>query len=182
MHIVKDVFTNFDTFLAQYRADEERFGAQSPALIHFRIATGSAVDQENCHPFKIRNGAMIHNGWFFPSTREKSDTNLMAAAVSGWMNYTAAQNGKVALNKHFGNNKVIVLFKDKRWVIFNEEKGDWVDGIWYSNGAWKDSGRLCNYNPAPRTTPRNVLQDITTYDRPAYHMGAAHRHGMMGEG
>lgn len=153
MHIVKDVFKDFDVFLAKYREDEAKYGEQSPALIHFRIATGSAVDKENCHPFKLRHGALIHNGWFFSSTREKSDTNLMASAISNWMNYTAAQNGLVALNKHFGNNKVIVLFKDRRWVIFNEALGDWVDGVWYSNGAWKAARRFDNWNPAPRTTP-----------------------------
>lgn len=106
----------------------------------------------------------------------------MAEAVSSWMTYTAAQNGLVALNRHFANNKVIVLFKDRRWVIFNEDKGDWVDGVWYSNSAWKDTRGWNSYNPAPRVTPACAtgIVDRSELFEGAYHMGVAHRHGMYG--
>jgi hypothetical protein len=185
MHIVKDVFKDFEVFLARYREDEEKYGAQSPALIHFRIATGSNVDQENCHPFALKHGALIHNGWFFPSTKEKSDTNLMASAISSWMNYTAAQNGLVALNKHFANNKVIVLFKDRRWVIFNEALGDWVDGVWYSNTAWKGWGTARDFTPRANTHVSGavhaaMIDNDDGFDFPgACHMG--HRQGRFGQ-
>lgn len=134
---IRKGFFDVNKFIEAYREDERKFGHTSPALLHFRIATGSKVNEENCHPFAFKHGALIHNGWFFPSTHEKSDTRILTERVGDWLTKERAIAHKEELSKYFGHNKVVLLYRDKTAVIFNEKAGTWHNGVWFSNTGFR---------------------------------------------
>ena len=148
--VINKGFFDIKAFIEAYRKDELRYGDSSPALIHFRIATGSNVNEENCHPFQFKHGAFIHNGWFFSSTKEKSDTNLLVESVGEWLTKDKVLVHKEELAKHFGHNKVILLYRDKSTVILNEDAGVWDNGVWYSNTSFRRG--VVSRVPGPTTS------------------------------
>lgn len=166
-----------DALIAAFRRVEAEYGEKSPFLIHFRIATGSKVDASNCHPFVFKHGALIHNGYLFPSTDEKSDTNIWTEKVGPYLTKKAALANKETLEKSFGQgNKVAVLYKDKTIVIFNEKHGIWENGVWFSNSYWK-SGRI-----VVPTASGNRAVHASGLPLPSYAREDAIAHGMMGFG
>lgn len=165
--VVRKGFFDFVSFLEAYRADEKRWGENSPALIHFRIATGSKVNEENCHPFEFKHGTFIHNGWFFSSTLEKSDTNIFVEKVGDWLTKDRAVAHKEELGKHFGYNKVVILYRDRTALILNESSGQWHNGVWYSNGGFRNNS--VGFRPGPNGT------NATVQTAPACGVGVAFR-------
>lgn len=59
--IVRGMFT-YEDFLKEWKDHDQLISHN--ALIHFRIATHGSIDKENCHPFPLKEGALIHNGVF----------------------------------------------------------------------------------------------------------------------
>ena len=112
----------------------------SPMLIHCRIATIGKVCAENCHPFRIREGAMIHNGslwWDSYSSRAsaKSDTRLFAERLHNALKYDDMIVDKAGLEKAIGFDKMAFLFKTGKYIILNEDRGTWHGGVWYSHAG-----------------------------------------------
>lgn len=114
-------------------------------LIHFRLRTVGRQDQENCHPFAVKGGAMIHNGTFWRDpAADKSDSRMLAEIMHNELHAANMKANKDQLDKAFGYNRVAFLFKGGEYYVFGEEfdaaygrVGQWKDGIWYSNGGWK---------------------------------------------
>jgi hypothetical protein len=115
------------------------------ALIHFRIKTHGAVDKTNCHPFMITNNfAFIHNGTISGhGEKDFSDTYMFNEEVlkpmvkvfgikSLWQPFM-----KTVLEDYIGWSKLIFLDSRGNFNIYNEDKGEWVDGVWYSNTSYK---------------------------------------------
>lgn len=138
----------------QYKKDYRRHGGNSPFLVHFRIASHGAVCYENCHPFKVADGAaLIHNGMLSFYDRDKSDTAQFAEFMGkmpanwaddpDWIAFMEDAIGK--------GNKIAFLWPDKRTLILNEKQGHWTEDVWYSNyscnarvttpGTWSDANR-----------------------------------------
>ncbi len=117
----------------------------NPMLIHFRAATVGRIDQDNCHPFKVKGGAMIHNGTFWRDTLStKSDSRQLAEIMHNQLHFANLNKNKEQFQEAFGYNRVAFLFNEGKYIIFSEEYegksgkfGQWHDGIWYSNGGWK---------------------------------------------
>lgn len=143
--VVRKGFSKLKEMEDAYAVDVKQY-ADSPFLVHFRICTMGAKDEDNTHPFSIENGLLIHNGTISGTAAVygsgKSDTALFAESVSKHFTYDFVKQHAQELNDILSYNKVAVLFKDKRYAILNESKGYWDGGVWYSNrGYVRYSGR-----------------------------------------
>lgn len=130
-----------------YFAAVEKYAETSPFLVHMRIRTSGETDPHNTHPFKIKGGAMIHNGILFSPTgelagkegRRNSDTRILATVGHNILTKDHVTIAKSMLEDIFGYNKLCFLYDDGDYVILNEDLGDWEKGIWFSNGSCKTS-------------------------------------------
>lgn len=131
----------------QYFRLAERYGEKYPMLVHFRLPTVGDKNASNCHPFKVKGGAMIHNGTFWrDAAAKKSDTAMLAEMMHNELTYENLAANKEQFQEAFGYNRVVFLFKEGRHHIVSEhynnlrgQYGQWDDGIWYSNGGWYGS-------------------------------------------
>lgn len=121
-------------------------GRDFPMLIHFRAATVGQKGYDNCHPFAVKGGAMVHNGTFFRDPKAmKSDSKQVAEVMHNELTYENLSTHKEHFQEAFGYNRVAFLYDEGKYVIisehFHEGKdrgrlGQWKDGIWYSNGGY----------------------------------------------
>ncbi len=112
----------------------------SPFVIHFRLATEGTIDEFNCHPFKIDDGhVFVHNGSIKAAPKDKdrlkSDTQMFNDTIlkglrPGWFECEAT---KTLIEEYIDYSKLIIMRKDGAINIYNAEKGEWKDGVWYSN-------------------------------------------------
>lgn len=127
-----------------------------PAILHFRIASIGEKSEKNCHPFKAGGGwVMAHNGTIgdIETKGEESDTSAFARSI---MKPMLKHNPKILFEEHTrgllqerigtGSKMVFMNHRGDR-VFLNEHRGDWEDGVWYSNyshkwdrTAWNNSG------------------------------------------
>lgn len=113
----------------------------SPFLIHFRIRTDGARNEENTHPFELAcGGALIHNG-VISGTGAKdqgaSDTALFVQKYGKVLTFDNISAHKKAIESAVGWNKLVTLYPDKSYQIINEVAGYWHDGAWYSNKTFE---------------------------------------------
>lgn len=131
-------FMNFDRFLEEYKKVE----GKSNMLIHFRIATHGGVNVDNCHPFILNDRmALIHNGIIagYGDKTNKSDTRDFIDKVIGNISHRMWRNPsfRELVGNAIGYGKFCILDTDDNYYIINEHKGEWVDGVWYSNTSYK---------------------------------------------
>ena len=133
-----------DRFVEKYNAAYSRYGG-SPMLIHCRIATSGATDQNNCHPFQVADGklALIHNGILAPTvakpTAKRSDTAVFAqflrdAELRQIPDPAALQSIETIIGT---SNKIAFLDSNGAYAIANEKQGHWINGVWYSNDTYR---------------------------------------------
>jgi hypothetical protein len=116
-------------------------------LIHFRYATHGAVNRENCHPFSVGDGAMMHNGIlnnFEPwKGSGKSDTrhfidSFLSPVLKDSRNtidsFFANPLAMPALENLIGSSKLAFISPSGAVYIVNEALGETVEGVWYSAG------------------------------------------------
>lgn len=125
----------------------QKAAPDSPIILHARIATLGRVSRDNCHPFVIKDGALAHNGMMWSSsnghTAVKSDTREFTERMYNNFVYEDLMFDLGAIEKAVGFNKLVMLFKDKRYIIVNERLGKWIGDVWFSNQ---------NFNNASATT------------------------------
>lgn len=132
-------FFRVGEFIEAYDKMIERGVHQNhPMLIHARIATMGKVNRDNCHPFRIRNGALIHNGSLFSDysgrESERSDTRIFAAQLHNILTYEEVKQNIKRVSDAVGSyNKVAMLYDGGDYLILNEDKGTWHERVWYSN-------------------------------------------------
>lgn len=137
--ILKGFFT-FDEFWEAYQPYENEVAA-----IHFRIRTHGAIDVENCHPFAINKSlGFIHNGIISGFGLEKtSDTHhfnqmILKPLVNKYGNNILVNPSvKYLIESKIGYSKFVVLDRHGNHSIFNKDKGNWNDEVWYSNYSYK---------------------------------------------
>ena len=149
LYMIKGIFDE-DSFIKSVRYAESV--ADGAILIHCRIATSGLVDETNCHPHVVHNNCvMIHNGVLknitVPKDSKVSDTVLFVEGIlrklpedfmfdEGIMNLIEVAIG--------GNNKFCFLHSSGEFAIANEDAGDWVNGVWFSNSSYEDAySRYC---------------------------------------
>lgn len=137
---IKKGFFFFESFYDEYKKDEKH-----QCVIHFRIKTHGSIDGDNCHPFSINNElAFVHNGIISGfGTKDKSDTFMFNEEVLkplmdkyGKQLYTETPFKKL-IEEAIGYSKLIFLDANGTYSIYNEHKGEWADGVWYSNSTYK---------------------------------------------
>lgn len=146
--VIDKGYFKLDDFLNKYDDLLGKGANKKPMLIHARIATMGKVGRDNCHPFRIRNGALIHNGtlWYGGGRNlEKSDTREFAEQAHNILTYEDLSVNIKRVSQAIGSyNKVAMLYEDGKYIILNEEQGTWQDGVWYSNDY--QLRRPTNYN------------------------------------
>lgn len=134
---------NLDTFKKALKEKEQEF-PNSPMLIHFRAMSKGMISIGNCHPFIIdAHHVFIHNGTISNASTDpkgtKSDTVMfneetLKLLPKGWWGNPAM---KLLIEEYIGHSKLAMLDNKGDYQIYNESKGDWVNGIWYSNTQYK---------------------------------------------
>lgn len=136
---VKKGFMKYNDFETALEKAVDKFGSTSSFLIHMRIMTSGGITAKNCHPFRIRGGAMIHNGTLFYPTGDaaqngKSDTRMFAEKFHNILALEDVLRTEKDMLYAFGHhNKLAFLYDNGEYVIMNEKAGHWQDGVWFSN-------------------------------------------------
>lgn len=139
LHVQKGFF-KFDDFYEAYKEHEHK-----QAVLHFRIKTHGPISTDNCHPFNINKGlGFVHNGIIsgFGSTDHSDtrdfNTKILQPLVAKWGNLSLFQPAiKELVEARIGYSKLIFLDRHGNYDIFNESKGTWDNGVWYSNTSYK---------------------------------------------
>ena len=143
-----------------------------PLILHYRWATHGDINVENCHPFQLTDGALIHNGiisgmgtstyksvskYYTPSTLttcdtaecsdDRSDTREFVEDYLKDMDVTALLSAKKLIEHTIGYSKLVTIHNDGSVIIFNEQSGHWRNGVWYSNDSYKKAN-AASANPA----------------------------------
>jgi len=138
--VMEKGFFTFDSFYEAYSQV-----MQYQALIHFRIKTHGKVDEVNCHPFMVNDKfAFIHNGTISGhGNTEFSDTYMFNEEVLKPMVSAYGIKAlfkpfiKTLLEDYIGWSKLAFLDSRGNFIIMNESKGEWNEGVWYSNSSYK---------------------------------------------
>jgi glutamine amidotransferase len=139
LHIEKGFFS-FQTFYDAFKKHESK-----QAVIHFRIKTHGKINTANCHPFAVNNSVgFVHNGVISGyGDADFSDTvrfneAILRPLVSKWGNLALFQDPIIELIEgRIGYSKLVFLDRHGNHKIMNEHKGQWDDGVWYSNDSYK---------------------------------------------
>lgn len=138
--VIRKPYFRLESFVDQYRADFDRFGMQSPFVLHFRITTHGAEDKKNTHPHRLAaDCALVHNGVlsFGETSEKKSDTVAFCRSVLA--HRSTDQLVDPAFGEWIGGligsfNKLAILAGDGRLSIVNHAQGSEIEpGLWASN-------------------------------------------------
>jgi len=139
LHIQKGFFS-LKSFYKAYKEHEHK-----QTVLHFRIKTHGKIDATNCHPFAVNNSiGFVHNGVISGfGDADHSDTigfnnGVLQPLVNKWGNLSLFQDPiKDLIESRIGYSKLIFLDRHGNHHIFGEKKGEWDDGIWYSNTSYQ---------------------------------------------
>jgi len=177
--IIRKGFMTFDSFYEQWEADKS-LTDQVNTVLHFRVATKGKVDQHNCHPHRVSNYmALAHNGTldYFKekATEEVSDSRILAGFIKDLPNnWWRNANIMTMLELSIGTNKVVLLNRFNQFTILNEKKGEWREGLWFSNYYH----RIPRYRtPVSPNTNIHARHPILVSDIVALGLGTKDRYG-----
>lgn len=117
------------------------------AVLHLRYATVGDVTITGCHPFDIGIGQMMHNGTIYSfkpnyndPDKTKSDSSEIASSIKSLVSTSSlgilrTDGFNTFLLEAIGTtiNRIVIMDKAGNIHIYNEDLGNIVDGIWYSN-------------------------------------------------
>lgn len=136
--ILNKGFFALKDFLEAFKKDREE-NIDKPFLVHFRNRTHGIISTDNCHPFQLDEGMMIHNGYISGAnagTTGPSDSAILAS----WLKPVPAEEyGPLAeqLTGYLGWNAVALLNKKDQIHLAGQNKGVNFREIWFSNDQWK---------------------------------------------
>ena len=139
MKVYKNMeFEPFYKQLVRFRA----LNPESNMLVHFRIGTAGELSTFNCHPFRVNNELYFaHNGIISSARKDDrmNDTQTFNEDVLKKLGEDLTTNSGIRelIEKYIGYSKIAFLSIDNKYTIMNEEKGSWVDHVWYSNDSYK---------------------------------------------
>lgn len=147
-------FMDLDDFKGSWEEDLDNM-QKRPVLLHFRATSKGETSPDNCHPFKIDGDCVFgHNGTIIKVRNDpqgkKSDTRMFNQDVlttlpKGW---TSSGGIREMIEEYIGASKIAVLDRFDQFTIYNEEKGHWADGIWWSNDHYTGKWSRNNYGVA----------------------------------
>lgn len=136
LHVKKGYF-NWGLLYADLRALE-----RYPVLLHCRMATHGSVSKENCHPFRLKNGAVLaHNGVIkiTPLEENMTDSETFGKTFVEKFSLRALEQPhiKELLESYIGySNKIALLKPDGNFILLNEDQGCEFGGVWFSNESF----------------------------------------------
>lgn len=164
--LIEKGFFDLEKFIETY----EKYKDMQCAL-HFRISTCGAINEANCHPFRVAdNLGFVHNG----SIRIKrplkdfSDTwhfNEELEIVKDYWGTPKFDEFLESVDEYLGFSKLLFMDNSGNYKIYNEKAGNWEDGIWYSNHSYKSYygySRYSSYN-----LYEQMYKDSLKYDKPS---------------
>lgn len=133
----------FFSWRSFWKSFKHNVTAETPAFMHFRIATSGKKDAEHCHPFAMQDGVLMHNGPCLnyrhcKGDDERSDTRQFVEDFVDGLNSTQFRRIKPMIESFAGTEKIVAMFTDGEVVICNEDQGHWNNGIWWSNHSYED--------------------------------------------
>jgi glutamine phosphoribosylpyrophosphate amidotransferase len=152
VEIYKGYFT-FPEFWDAYQT--LTLGEKQKAMVHFRWTTHGATNYDNCHPFPLKDGALIHNGiipldetkgnneWYMTGdsihgmSDNRSDTRIFCEDYIDGMGAHELRLSRKLIESIIGWSKLVTMHDDGTVLIFNEQDGHWRSGVWYSNDSYK---------------------------------------------
>lgn len=137
------VLKGFFTWRSFWRNFKQHVKSETPAFIHFRITTVGGSTAENCHPFRLTNGVLMHNGPCLNARHcagdeTRSDTRMFAEDFIDGLESWQVERIKPMIEDFAGTEKVAMMFDDGAVVIANEGNGHWADGCWWSNSSYEE--------------------------------------------
>ena len=118
--------------------DDER-----PVAMHARFTTHGDTNLDNCHPYEVDGGYLMHNGVLASGQgqdKTKSDTWWYCRWFldGGAHNILGTQAGRQLVGSHIGSsNKFAFLDKAGHIHVINKDSGVEYEGLWFSNTyAW----------------------------------------------
>lgn len=141
LHVTKGLMSLKD-FEEAYEPHKEK-----ETVVHFRIKTHGNKDAANTHPFLVdQDLGMVHNGII-----SNVDTKVDPTKSDTWhftdfhLHRFRQDNPKFFLNpiykdmieEYIGYSKLIFMDAQGNVEIFNENKGVWDAGCWFSNTTYK---------------------------------------------
>jgi len=156
---------DFNKFYKKIRR-AERLNPESNMIIHTRIGTSGELSTHNCHPFQVSKGlVMAHNGVISAARRDPNgkdnDTRMFIKDTvkelpSNFMDNTAICD---MMGSYIGFSKLIFFNVDNEFMIINEDKGEWIDGVWYSNSSYKTRTVYKTTYATPVVQPKCNIRD-----------------------
>lgn len=152
LHMHKGFF-NFEEFYTAFTPYQD-----AAAVIHFRIKTHGAKNAEMCHPFQVTENLWVaHNGILNIDTSNdptKSDTwhfvdLVLTPELLGAESRLDSPAFKYLLSCSIGNSKLAFLDRNGKSTIINADKGEYHEGVWYSNQSYKRV-RSAGFSADPR--------------------------------
>lgn len=137
--IIEKGFFSFNEF---WRAFQEVQRDNLKAIVHFRFATHGSVDTDNCHPYELNDGALIHNGII----------DCVSSAEAYYSRYTTSSPSKY----YEGWDKYEDIDGDP---VFDRNTGT-VTGTYDKNGDWYESAGYVGERPmGRRSDTREFVED-----------------------
>jgi hypothetical protein len=120
-----------------------------PVAFHARYTTHGDKDLENCHPYPVDGGYLMHNGVLDIETRSNSRRSDTWHYCRSFFDEGAAhailtsERGRKLVGEHIGDdNRFAFLTRDGQIVIVNRNSGVEYEGLWFSNTYAWDVGLL----------------------------------------
>ena len=152
--LIVEKFREFSEFYPRYKKALKTHGKTSHFLIHFRMSThGIDTGLFNVHPFKVNNRLVFaHNGMInVKDDKKRSDTRVFNDTILKQLpkNFLSNKATRELLGKFVSGSKLAFLNIDGKSTIINENAGEWIKGVWYSNTSYE--GYSYSYAPTNAT-------------------------------
>lgn len=140
------IFKEMSSFKRYWKAfvDAKDKFPESAFVCHFRISTHGKINETNCHPFHVNNKlGFAHNGIIrnAPCHDDYSDTfmfneHILKPLPDGFLSNSAITS---LIKEYIGSgSKLAFLSSANQITLINEKAGEWSDGVWFSNGGYKE--------------------------------------------
>lgn len=152
--VVEKGFFSFDEFYEAYAPHAEK-----KIVCHFRIKTHGEKNKDNCHPFLVSEDmAFVHNGIIKieEDHKEYSDTwhfneKIIKPMYRDNRAFIRRLYNRELIKGFIGYSKLVFMDSKGRSFIINSNKGEWHEGVWYSNTSYKVWKQL----PMPTQVPQH---------------------------
>lgn len=184
-----EIQRGYFTFDTLWQDLEPIMADKCPLILHFRWATHGDVNVDNCHPFALADGALIHNGiisgmgtstytssnkYYQTATcattacdDDRSDTREFVEDYLDGMTVNVLRGAKKLIEHTIGYSKLVTIHDDGSVIIFNENSGHWRGGVWYSNNSYEAS-KAKYANPAMLVPTKYDYHSKTTKAKDYY--------------